>query len=81
MKWLLALLVIVVALLHQDYWNWTNKSLVFGFVPVGLAYHAFYAVLAAVTMAILVRFAWPKELEEVDTYEAPETTEVSEATA
>jgi hypothetical protein len=81
MKWLLALLVIVVALLHQDFWNWTNKTLVFGFVPIGLAYHAMYAVLASITMAVLVRYAWPKELEEVNTYEAPKVTEPSEAGA
>jgi hypothetical protein len=63
MKWILALLVIAVYLLHQDYWNWTDKSLVFGFMPKGLAYHAGYSFLAAVMMWILVKAAWPEQLE------------------
>jgi len=65
MKWGLAALVAGVILLHQDFWNWTNKTLVMGFLPIGLVYHAGYAVLASLTMAILVRHAWPHELEQV----------------
>jgi len=64
MKWLLALLVVAVYILHQDFWNWHDKTLVLGFLPKGLAYHAGYSVLAAVMMAILVRFAWPGRLEQ-----------------
>ncbi|WP_309696945.1 DUF3311 domain-containing protein [Armatimonas sp.] len=63
MKYALAALVVVVLILHHDIWNWTNKSLVFGFLPIGLAYHAGYALLAACTMAVLVKFLWPKELD------------------
>ena len=73
MKWLLVVAVIVVYLLHQDYWNWTNKTLVLGVLPVGLAYHAFYCVLAALLMAALVKFAWPAHLEMPET-EMPETS-------
>ncbi len=64
MRYLFAALVAVVILLHQDVWNWTNKTLVFGFLPVGLAYHAGYSLLAVATMAILVRFLWPHDLDE-----------------
>jgi Protein of unknown function (DUF3311) len=60
----LIVLVLAVAILHQDSWFWTDKSLVLGFLPVGLAYHAFYAVLASVTMAVLVKFLWPAQLDE-----------------
>jgi hypothetical protein len=63
MKYALVLLVVVVLILHHDTWNWTNKSLVFGFLPLGLAYHAGYTLLAAGTMAVLVKFLWPKELD------------------
>ena len=57
-------MVIVVFLLHQDFWNWQKtEPLVFGFLPVGLAYHAGYAILAAIMMALLVKFAWPTELD------------------
>jgi hypothetical protein len=61
---LLTLMVLAVYLLHQDYWNWTKaEPLVFGFLPIGLAYHAGYSILAALMMAVLVKFAWPKHLE------------------
>ena len=64
---LLLLLVCAVYLLHQDFWNWKKASpLIFGFLPMGLAYQAGYSFLAAITMAVLVKFAWPKHLEEVE---------------
>ncbi len=59
----LALLVIVLAILHQDFWFWRSRYLVFGFLPVGLAYHAGFSVAAALTMWLLVRYAWPSHLE------------------
>lgn len=71
MKYLLALWVVVVIALHQDFWNWTNKSLVFGFLPRGLAYHAGYSLLAAVTMWLMVRYLWPTDLEEPAATTAP----------
>jgi hypothetical protein len=64
MKWLLTAWVIAVIILHQDNWNWNNAELVFGVLPMGLAYHAMYAVLASITLALLVKFAWPSHLEE-----------------
>jgi hypothetical protein len=61
---LLTLLIGAVYVLHQDYWNWkTPDPMVFGFLPIGLAYHAGYSILAAFLMAVLVKFAWPKHLE------------------
>jgi hypothetical protein len=63
-KLLLVLMVLAVYVLHQDFWNWKRaEPLIFGFLPIGLAYHAAYSVLAAVMMAVLVKFAWPKHLE------------------
>lgn len=66
-----ALLVLAVAalyVLHQDIWFWrTARPLVFGFVPIGLAYHAAFSVAAALVLWLLVTFAWPSHLEdEVD---------------
>src|SRR5262249_49613880 len=70
----LVLVVIAVYLLHQDYWNWKKaEPLVFGFLPVGLAYHAGYSILASVMMAILVRFAWPAHLEVSESEKKVET--------
>ena len=70
----LALLALVVGMyvLHQDFWNWRRiEPLVFGFLPIGLAYHAAYSILAAGMMAVLVRFAWPRHLENVEPHPAP----------
>jgi uncharacterized oligopeptide transporter (OPT) family protein len=61
----LAALIFAVYLLHQDFWNWKKtEPLVLGFLPIGLAYHAGYSILAAILMAVLVKLAWPKHLEE-----------------
>jgi hypothetical protein len=50
--------------LHQDLWFWrTPQPLVFGFLPVGLAYHAAYCLAAAALMWALTRYAWPEHLE------------------
>ncbi len=62
---LIAIVVfIVLAILHQDVWNWDNADLVFGFMPIGLAYHAGYSIVAATFWAIVMKFAWPTPLEE-----------------
>ncbi|MDB6018769.1 MAG: hypothetical protein JWR19_3258 [Pedosphaera sp.] len=71
-KLLLILMVAGVYVLHQDYWNWKSADLVFGFLPVGLAYHAGFSVVAAIMMAVLVKFAWPKHLEDVQPHDSAE---------
>ncbi|HWO01163.1 MAG TPA: DUF3311 domain-containing protein [Blastocatellia bacterium] len=61
------LLIIVGALyvLHQDFWFWREaRPLVFGFLPIGLFYHACYTVATALVLWMLVKHAWPSELEE-----------------
>ena len=63
--WLVCALIGAMVVLHQDFWFWTDKRLVFGFLPVGLAYHAAYSLLAVGLMATLVRLAWPANLEDV----------------
>lgn len=64
---LLVGMVLAIYLLHQDFWNWKKvEPLVFGFLPIGLAYHGGYSVLAAVMMWVLVKYAWPKELDAME---------------
>jgi len=55
---------VILAILHQDFWNWDNANLVFGFMPVGLFYHACYSLVAAFFWYLVMRFAWPQELED-----------------
>ena len=51
--------------LHQDVWFWrTARPLLFGFLPIGLAYHAAYCVASALLMWTLTRIAWPHHLEQ-----------------
>lgn len=60
----LSLAVLAFYALHQDVWFWRiARPLLFGFIPVGLAYHALYTLGAALLMAVLVRLAWPGGLE------------------
>jgi hypothetical protein len=62
--YLIAAVVLALYALHQDVWFWrTARPLLFGFLPVGLTYHAAYSVAAALLMAFLVKTAWPSHLE------------------
>ena len=62
-RWIIYGLVAVLALLHQDFWFWDDPTLVFGFMPVGLFYHALYSIAAACLWAAAVKWAWPSEVE------------------
>lgn len=57
-------LVALLAILHYDFWNWEDRSLVFGFMPSGLFYQALISIGAAVAWALVVKFAWPTHIEE-----------------
>ncbi len=62
---LLGFAIVVLYLLHQDIWFWrTVHPLVFGFLPVALAYHAAYCIAASGLMWALTKMAWPRHLEE-----------------
>lgn len=50
-------------IMHQDFWNWNNRDLVFGFIPVSLAYHAGFSLCAVTLWAFAVKFAWPSGVE------------------
>ena len=60
---LLVVAVAVLYILHQDIWFWRSSYLVFGFIPIGLFYHAVFAIAAALLMWLLVTYAWPSHLE------------------
>jgi len=58
------LMVAALYALHQDVWFWrAARPLVFGFLPIGLFYHAAYTVAIALLMWALVRRHWPAHLE------------------
>ena len=61
---LVAGITALVYLLHQDFWFWRSaRPLVFGFLPIGLAYHAAYTIGIALLMLYMVRRHWPSHLE------------------
>jgi uncharacterized RDD family membrane protein YckC len=57
-------LVALLAVLHYDFWNWNDRSVVFGFLPVGLLFQALISLGAAVAWTLVVRCAWPTHVEE-----------------
>ena len=62
---LAVLIVAALYVLHQDFWFWREaRPLVFGFLPIGLAYHAFFTVATSIALWVLVRLIWPSHLEE-----------------
>ena len=63
MKILIFIIFCALFVLHQDFWNWDSASLVFGFLPIGLAYHAGYSLVAACFWGFVIHFAWPSDLE------------------
>lgn len=66
-KLLLIALVVLLYLLHQDFWFWNKPTpLVFGFLPIGLFYHVVYTLAISILMWLLVKFAWPAHLEKAD---------------
>jgi Protein of unknown function (DUF3311) len=59
------LVIATVYLLHQDVWFFRQaRPLLFGFLPVGLTYHALYCVAVSMLMWALTRVAWPSHLED-----------------
>jgi hypothetical protein len=62
--WLAAGAVALLYVLHQDFWFWREaRPLVFGFLPIGLFYHAAFTVACAGVLWLLVTLVWPAHLE------------------
>lgn len=59
-----AVIVALLYVLHQDFWFWrTARPLAFGFIPVGLFYHAAFTAACSIVMWLLVKRAWPAHLD------------------
>ncbi|MCG8407451.1 MAG: DUF3311 domain-containing protein [Phycisphaerales bacterium] len=71
MNYLIYGLIVLLAILHQDFWWWDDsETLVFGFIPIGLAYHAGVSLVASVLWALAVKFCWPSDIDELETESA-----------
>jgi len=64
--------VVLLAVLHQDAWFWADTSMILGFIPVGLFYHAMFSLACGAVWALAVKFSWPEHLEAwADEFEGP----------
>ena len=54
----------VLFVLHHDFWWWDDPTLVFGFLPIGLAGHAVFSMLASLLWMLALKFAWPTDIEQ-----------------
>ena len=59
--WVLFLLLFM---FHQDFWWWDDASLIFGFLPIGLAYHAAFSLGCALLGWLAIKYAWPHKLQQ-----------------
>ena len=53
-KWLLSCLLLLLFLLHNDFWFWKTPQLVFG-LPIGFLYHIGFCLAAMLLMAAFVK--------------------------
>jgi len=49
--------------LHHDFWWWDDSTIVFGFLPIGLAYHVGFSLVAAAFWWAVVTVSWPSHLD------------------
>ena len=77
MKVVVVFLILALCVLHHDLWNWDvpgplpeeptaedrNRGLVFGFMPIGLAWHTGISIAAGLVWWLAVQYCWPHELD------------------
>ena len=64
MKYVVWGLVVLLIILHQDVWLWENGTLVGGFMPITLLYHACISLAAGFTWFLATKFAWPTVMDD-----------------
>ena len=58
-------LILLLAILHQDWWWWEAKEpLVFGFMPIGLAWHAGISLAAGLVGLLAGKVGWPDHVDD-----------------
>ena len=66
MKYVVWILVALLVVLHQDVWYWDDDSLLFGFLPIGMAWHIGISIAASIVWFLAIQFAWPIDESETD---------------
>jgi len=62
--WFVALLIALLVLLHQDYWNWHRRDLVADALPATLVWHMGVSLLAAAAWYLATLLCWPREEDQ-----------------
>lgn len=73
-------LIVLLILVHQDVWFWDDKSLVFGFMPITLLFHASISLAASITWFMATKFCWP-DVDESAPSHADSSAAASETAA
>jgi len=71
MRTLIWILVVVLLIAHQDNFLWDDGTLVWGFMPIGLAYQVGISLAAAVVWFLATQFCWPTNLAEEHSAKPP----------
>jgi hypothetical protein len=67
LKKVVVVLLVLLGILHQDFWFWNRiEPLVFGFIPIGLAYQIGVSIAAAILWALAVHYCWPHDVDVAD---------------
>ncbi|MGB7347952.1 MAG: hypothetical protein WBD20_27250 [Pirellulaceae bacterium] len=69
MKLAIWICVGLLLILHQDYWQWGDGTLDFGFLPRTMTYQILLSILAAVIWWLASCFCWPRDLAKQDSAE------------
>ena len=68
------LFFLVLLFVHQDFWNWSDQSLVGLGMPIGLFYHALFSLACSALGVWAVTRAWPTEWEKYAEEKSPPST-------
>lgn len=57
LRWVLYSVLVILFVLHNDYWYWQTPKIVLG-LPIGILYHILYCIAASLVMFSLVKYTW-----------------------
>ena len=60
------ILVLILLILHQDYWQWDRNEIVFGFVPYTMAYNIGISVATGLMWILVCALLWPDGLDDTE---------------
>ncbi|NND99781.1 MAG: hypothetical protein HKN47_20875 [Pirellulaceae bacterium] len=72
MKYVVWICIALLLVLHQDYWQWDDATLDFGFMPRALTFHVVLSVVAAVVWLLATQFCWPSNLRSLEEFQSLE---------